>query len=131
MGQKACNSPHFIFWLGKKDLQFQNKFWGKLNKIVENSWLNINYVGLGTNSTKVYINGEDTNLAGSGVYNITRTRNTNTADIAIGTRAATSGSATSAPQTDGFISSVHVYGRALSANEVKQNFEAVKGRFGL
>lgn len=102
-----------------------------VNKIVENSWININYVGLGTNNTKVYINGEDTNLAGSGVYNISRTRNTNTADIAIGTRSATSGSATAVPQTDGFISSVHVYGRALSANEVKQNFEAVKGRFGL
>ncbi len=38
MGQKACNSPHFIFWLGKKDLKFQNKFWGKLNKIVENKF---------------------------------------------------------------------------------------------
>ena len=102
-----------------------------VNQIVENSWLNINYVGIGTNSTKVYINGEDTNQAGNGGYTISRTRNTNTADIAIGTRAATSGNATSTPQTDGFISSVHVYGRALSANEVKQNFEAVKGRFGL
>tara|TARA_Y100001954_G_C15782449_1_gene590655 strand:+ start:401 stop:1204 length:804 start_codon:yes stop_codon:yes gene_type:complete len=101
-----------------------------VNQIVENSWLNINYVGLGTNSTKVYINGEDTNQAGNGGHTISRTRNTNTADIAIGTRSATSGSATSTPQTDGFISSVHVYGRALSADEIKQNYEATKGRFG-
>ena len=101
-----------------------------VNQIVENSWLNINYVGIGTNSTKVYINGEDTNQAGNGGYTISRTRNTNTADIAIGTRAATSGNATSTPQTDGFISSVHVYGRALSADEIKQNYEATKGRFG-
>ena len=99
-----------------------------LDKIVENNWININYVGLGTNSTKVYINGEDTNQAGGGVYNISRTRNTNTADIAIGTRSSPN---LSPPQTDGFISSVHVYGRALSANEVKQNYEATRGRFGL
>jgi hypothetical protein len=31
----ACNSPHFVFWLGKKDLNFQKKFWQKLNEIVE------------------------------------------------------------------------------------------------
>jgi hypothetical protein len=35
MNQMACNSPHFVFWLGKKDLNFQKKFWQKLNEIVE------------------------------------------------------------------------------------------------
>ena len=35
MNQMACNSPHFIFWLGKRDLKFQNNFWKKLNNIVE------------------------------------------------------------------------------------------------
>ena len=98
-----------------------------VNQVVENSWLNINYVGLGTNSTKVYINGEDTNQAGGGVYNISRTRNTNTADIAIGTRSSPN---LSTPQLDAFVASVHVYGRGLSADEIKQNYEATKGRFG-
>ena len=35
MNQMACNSPHFIFWLGKRDLKFQNYFWNNLNDIVE------------------------------------------------------------------------------------------------
>jgi len=98
-----------------------------VNQVVENSWLNINYVGLGTNSTKVYINGEDTNQAGNPGNTISRTRNTNTADIAIGTR---SSPVLATPQLDAFVASVHVYGRGLSADEIKQNYEATKGRFG-
>lgn len=39
MGQKACNSPHFVFWLGKKDLKFQNHFWKKLSTIVESKFI--------------------------------------------------------------------------------------------
>jgi len=35
MNQMACNSPHFVFWLGKKDLRFQNKFWSILSNIVD------------------------------------------------------------------------------------------------
>jgi hypothetical protein len=35
MNQQACNSPHFVFWLGKKDLKFQNKFWTKLDNFVQ------------------------------------------------------------------------------------------------
>ena len=35
MNQLACNSPHFIFWVGKKNEKIQNIFWEKLNKIVE------------------------------------------------------------------------------------------------
>lgn len=35
MNQQACNSPHFIFWLGKKDTKFQNKFWNLLNIVVQ------------------------------------------------------------------------------------------------
>ena len=31
MNQAACNSPHYIFWIGKKNVKFQNKFWSKLN----------------------------------------------------------------------------------------------------
>ena len=33
--QLACNSPHFVFWVGNKNIKIQNFFWNKLNKIVE------------------------------------------------------------------------------------------------
>ena len=35
MNQLACNSPHFVFWVGKKNKKLQNYFWHLLNKIVE------------------------------------------------------------------------------------------------
>ena len=35
MNQLACNSPHFVFWVGKKNKKLQNNFWHLLNKIVE------------------------------------------------------------------------------------------------
>ena len=38
MNQQACNSPHFVFWLGKKDSKFQNKFWNLLNCVVQNKF---------------------------------------------------------------------------------------------
>ena len=34
MNQSACNSPHFVFFLGKKNAKLQNFFWNELNKIV-------------------------------------------------------------------------------------------------
>ena len=39
MNQLACNSPHFVFWVGKKDVKSQNNFWSNLNKIVEKKFL--------------------------------------------------------------------------------------------
>ena len=35
MNQLACNSPHFVFWVGKKNINVQSYFWSELNKIVE------------------------------------------------------------------------------------------------
>ena len=35
MNQLACNSPHFVFWIGKKNKKLQNYFWNQLSKIVE------------------------------------------------------------------------------------------------
>jgi hypothetical protein len=35
MQQKACNSPHFIFWVGKKDKNTINNFWKNLSDMVE------------------------------------------------------------------------------------------------
>ena len=39
MNQAACNSPHFVFWIGKKDAKFQNHFWNELNNVVEKKFL--------------------------------------------------------------------------------------------
>ncbi len=35
MNQLACNSPHFVFWVGKKNEKLQKYFWKQLSKIVE------------------------------------------------------------------------------------------------
>jgi len=39
MNQLACNSPHFIFWVGKKNKKVQDNFWKILNKIVEKKFI--------------------------------------------------------------------------------------------
>ena len=39
MNQLACNSPHFVFWVGKKNTNVQSYFWSELNKIVEKKFL--------------------------------------------------------------------------------------------
>ena len=39
MNQLACNSPHFVFWVGKKNIKLQNYFWNELNKIVKKKFL--------------------------------------------------------------------------------------------
>jgi hypothetical protein len=35
MKQQACNSPHFIFWTGKKDNKIIEKFWISLSKVAK------------------------------------------------------------------------------------------------
>jgi len=39
MNQLACNSPHFVFWIGKKNPNLQNQFWKQLNHVVEKKFL--------------------------------------------------------------------------------------------
>ena len=39
MNQSACNSPHFVFWVGKKNNNLQQKFWKELNYIVEQKFI--------------------------------------------------------------------------------------------
>ena len=38
MNQRGCNSPHFLFWTGKKNKNVQNKFWTSLNEIIESKY---------------------------------------------------------------------------------------------
>ncbi len=35
MNQAACNSPHHLFWIGKKNKKIQKFFWKELKKVVE------------------------------------------------------------------------------------------------
>ena len=39
MNQSACNSPHFVFFIGKKNLKIQNFFWNELNKFVQSKFI--------------------------------------------------------------------------------------------
>ncbi len=39
MNQSACNSPHFVFWVGKKNKKIQDNFWSQLSQIVEEKFV--------------------------------------------------------------------------------------------
>ena len=39
MNQSACNSPHFIFWIGKNNEKLKKNFWEELNKIVKKNFV--------------------------------------------------------------------------------------------
>ncbi len=39
MNQSACNSPHFVFWVGKKNNNLRQKFWKELNYIAEQKFI--------------------------------------------------------------------------------------------
>ena len=38
MNQQGCNSPHFLFWIGSKNIETQNKFWDSLDEIIEKKY---------------------------------------------------------------------------------------------
>ena len=38
MNQQGCNSPHFLFWVGSKNIKAQNKFWDSLDEIIEKKY---------------------------------------------------------------------------------------------
>ena len=95
------------------------------NNTVPGQWYNMVGVADGTNAT-LYINGEPHGSAVNIASTITRTRSENTADITIGRR-----SMASTPECDGRIANISVYNRGLTASEVKQNFNATRGRFGI
>ena len=91
------------------------------NIITNNIWNNIVVTGDITAGGKIYLNGNLVTSIGDS-YNPTAATNEN---LLIG----------SAPSFgeyfSGRISSVKIYNRALTAAEVKQNYNALKGRFGL
>jgi hypothetical protein len=81
----------------------------------------VNYIGTYDSSElKLYRNG-----VGISSASVNTTPQTNNNSLAIGTRLLNSN------EFNGNISSVQIYNRALSASEVEQNFNALRGRYGV
>lgn len=92
-----------------------------------NTWYNICCVHsrtLGTSSLSVYVNGI---LLSNTVVGPTTTPNDNSLPVSIGSRFYNSSNGL----FNGNIAQVSIYNRALSASEIKQNFNATRGRFGV
>jgi hypothetical protein len=88
-----------------------------------NTWVNVTGVADGTNAI-LYVNGVQ--RATSPISSLTYARTENANDITIGVRAVGAG-----PSHLGNIATVQVYDKTLTADEVKQNFEATRSRFGI
>ena len=112
-----CNGSGIRFWVEQ---------WNGSNQYVETAtlstdqWYNITATFDTTNGLKLYVNGSTlTTASGTTIDGLTNT-------IYIGS--------TGTNTTYGFIgntSPIHIYNRALLANEVLHNYNALKGRFGL
>lgn len=72
---------------------------------------------------KIYVNGT---LIANSDFGADRTPNLNTGNMAIG-----GGPSDTGRQFDGKISTARIYHKALTATEVKQNFNATRGRYGI
>ena len=87
-----------------------------------NTWYNI--VGIYDGDVKIYVNGV------LGATSVTApSLNSTSRDLIIGGRGVNGGIVTRF--IDGKISNVKIYNRALTSQEVKDNYNALKGRFGI
>ena len=61
MNQLACNSPHFVFWVGRNNENLQDRFWRQLSKIVEKKFFfdEVHIVDKYTNLMENIINQKD------------------------------------------------------------------------
>ena len=83
---------------------------------IENRWTMFTVVGLGGSST-IYINGGT--ITGTVAYS------------AAGTAYDTLGNSVGGAQPFGYVATSSIYNRALSLAEITQNFNALRGRFGI
>ncbi len=91
-----------------------------------NTWVYLcatNAAGGTAHSFKIYINGQQRSVVNFG----SSTLNTSSAACVVGTIPGALGS----NSFDGRISNVALYNRELSASEIQQNFNALRGRYGI
>jgi hypothetical protein len=134
-GQRGCpliaidGSNFFTFEFGSGAGSVKS-----ISAISTNTW----YHGVATydgSNTRAYINGTLQNTTAFSTANI-RLSGTNGTNAGIGCLySSTAGNVFSSPRRygtfNGFISSVRHYNRALSLSEVQQNFNALRGRYGI
>ena len=114
---------------GSNIIMRANTVTGYSNTDLTGRWMHIAYTGDGT-TARLYI--DAVQILSGAFSSITRTRNGTTNDIAIGTRDVnTSGNAVSSAVTNSLIATISAYGRGLSTTELEQNFNALRGRFGV
>ena len=97
--------------------------------VTPGTWVNLTATLTGSKVDDIilYLNGQPLTNTFSQSGSITVNLNSGTSYLAVGTIPG----ATSAHMYRGNIGPIHVYNRALSASEVQQNYNALKGRFGL
>jgi hypothetical protein len=115
----------FYFRLGNgsdccsQDLTFNN--WTTVCPV--NTWTNITVTWQSANFSRIYVNGAL--IASRTITSIPNTNPSSTGRIGLGHDSSGTGS------WNGLISNFSIFNRALSATEVQQNFNALRGRYGL
>jgi len=107
---------YFGHYNGKWDMGIQEKYWGNGVNTATNNWTNITIVFEGTTAS-MYING---------IFSIGKSYTSYSliTDFAIG-------GGISSYYWDGLISNLSIYNKVLSEEEIKQNFNALRGRYGI
>jgi len=136
-GNTSTNNTQFFIRKGKntngnKIFGFLDnagsKYVGGATAVSNDTWINVAFVYKGYESSnndkgRIYLNGvNDSNSFASGLPS---SLVTTTQPLRIGEWQ------TVATDFEGNVGCVHIYNRALSANEVLHNYNALKGRFGL
>jgi len=94
---------------------------GTTSQYTANTWFYVAFQRDSSNLCNIFVNGTKET---TGATNTTTLENTNTI---IGSR----GSLTSGVFYNGRMSNVRIYNRALTASEISQNFNALRGRFSI
>lgn len=114
-------SPNYAFCFIKDDNSNQVQIYS--DPIIQNNWYNICMVANRQSNLSLYVNGKlNSQAIATGV-----TGNINP----LGTCMCGGVVNGSGPNYSGMVSNISVYNRALSNVEIKQNFDALRGRFGV
>jgi hypothetical protein len=111
------------------NVAYRGRYVTSTSFIANNTWCNLHMVydgGTANSSVKLYINGVQRDAVDFGFGTFVSIRNTSS-PMAIGVRNSGLGNGT----LNGSMASLKYYTRALSAQEIIQNYNAVKTRFGL